>query len=341
MIPNDFTIAETVDREDATRVPASADHASQPCPACHATTSDAVWPRQTGDFTVRRCRRCRVVFTVPQLTPDELRAFYDPRYYGTDQRRFAALIERMVGWLRRRRVATLCRMVPTGLVLDIGCGRGELLVLLRQRGWTVTGVELDAAAAHHARERGLNVSAGGAGGWPPGFFDAVILWHALEHLPDPRAVIRNLAWLLRRGGVVAIAVPNIESWQARLTRASWFHLDLPRHVSHFSERWLRTELAAAGFRVITVNHVALEHNLFGWIQSLLNGCGLRPNLLYDMLRRPSARTIRRPWRTYPVQAVVSAVALGLLLVPAGLVVAVEALCRAGATIELFARKELT
>ena len=124
-----------------------------------------------------------------------------------------------------------------------------------------------------------------------------------------------------------------------MTRHHWFHLDLPRHYSHFSERWLRTALDGAGFRVLTVNHFALEHNIFGWIQSLLNCCGLPHNLLYDMLRRPSARTIRRPFRTYPVPSVLSAVGLAVLLLPACLMVAIDALTRRGATIELFARKE--
>jgi 2-polyprenyl-3-methyl-5-hydroxy-6-metoxy-1,4-benzoquinol methylase len=312
------------------------------CPACQATTGDGARPTPLEGFTVRRCRRCRLRFTVPQLSPHAMRAFYDARYYGSGNIRFGAVVEWVVRWCRRRRADTMCRVIPRGRALDIGCGRGLILNALRARGWTVAGVELHEAAARHAREvLGLDVTVGPyrADRFPPEAFDAVILWHVLEHLADPVGVVRGLARLLRPGGLVAIAVPNIESWQARLTRGHWVHLDLPRHYSHFSEAWLRTVLDAAGFRVIAVSHFALEYNLFGWIQSLLNCWGLPHNLLYDLLKRRSARTIRRPWRTYPVQSLVSAAALGLLLVPVGLLSAVEALCHRGATIELLARKE--
>lgn len=313
------------------------------CPGCQATTADPVWPtREPQEFTLHRCRHCRLVFTVPQLSQDELRALYTAPYYEKRTLRFGALIERAVSWSRRRLADTICRLGPPGRVLEIGCGRGEILRMLRQRGWTVTGLELNEAAARRARDLlGSDVVVGPyqPDRFPAGAFDAVILWHVLEHLVNPSRVIADLARLVRPGGFVAIAVPNIESWQAAVTREHWLHLDVPRHTVHFSEAWLRTALKAAGFRVGEVNQFSFEFSAFGWIQSLLN-CWITPqNLLYEMLKRPSARYLPKPFRTYPVQSVVSAVALGLLLVPACLLTAVEALARRGATIELFACKE--
>ena len=181
------------------------------CLACQATTADVVWPGQ-GRFTLRRCRRCRLTFTVPHLTSDEMRSFYDARYYGTTGR-FSEITEWIVGWFRRRRAEVLCRLLPPGSVLDIGCGSGHMLQALRQRGWRVTGSELSERAARHARLLGLDVEVGAYSPdhWMPGSFDAVILWHALEHLPDPRAILRGLARLVRPGGIVAIAVPSFSN----------------------------------------------------------------------------------------------------------------------------------
>ena len=65
-------------------------------------------------------------------------------------------------------------------------------------------------------------------------FDAVVLWHVAEHLHDPATTLRNVASLLRPGGVLMIAVPNFGSPEAKIGKAGWFHLDVPRHVFHFT-----------------------------------------------------------------------------------------------------------
>ena len=77
-------------------------------------------------------------------------------------------------------------------------------------------------------------------------FDAVVLWHVAEHLHDPATTLRNVASLLRPGGVLMIAVPNFGSPEAKIGKAGWFHLDVPRHVFHFTSATLRPLLADAG-----------------------------------------------------------------------------------------------
>jgi 2-polyprenyl-3-methyl-5-hydroxy-6-metoxy-1,4-benzoquinol methylase len=293
-------------------------------------------------FHLERCRRCQLVFTMPRLSPDEMLAYYDDRYYGKNNVRFGPVFERLVSWCRRRRADKICRFVPRGRVLDIGCGRGHILANLRDRGWTVQGVELNEAAVRHARDvLGLDVRVESfdAERFPQGHFDVVILWHVLEHLKDINAALSGCARILKPGGLLAVSVPNVESWQATLTRNHWFHLDLPRHYYHFSERWLRDNLAKQGLRVVEVNHFAFEQNPYGWIQSILNCCGLPRNLLYEMLKSASAKSIARPFWQFPLGSICSLAGFPVLLVPALVMLIPETIFRRGATIDVFAIKE--
>lgn len=313
------------------------------CPACFGAPSQPVWATAPpATFTLRRCDGCGLMFTAPALAADAIRAYYDDSYYGAMNVRFNSVFESLILWFRTRRARKLLRMCPPGRVLDVGCGRGHILAFLASRGWDVHGVELNESAARHARDSlGLDVSIGGfdAVQFPPEHFDVVILWHVLEHLSDVRTTLDGVLRIVKPGGLVVIAVPNIASWQARLTRYHWFHLDLPRHYVHFSEAWLREKLASLNLRIVEVNHFAFEQNPFGWVQSVLNACGIRQNLLYNLLKSRSARNIDSPWRQLPIQSFFSLLGFVLLLPLACFMLLPECIFRSGPTIEIYARRE--
>ena len=123
----------------------------------------------------------------------------------------------------------------------------------------------------------------------PGGFDAVTMWHVLEHLPDPFAAVARAAELVRPGGRIVISVPNIESLQAQFGGERWFHLDLPRHLFHFSPRSLSALVEQAGLRVVRIGHLYPEMEAIGLVQTTLNRAGFEENLLYRFAKRdPSA-----------------------------------------------------
>ena len=166
--------------------------------------------------------------------------------------------------------------------------------------------------------------------------NAVIFWHSLEHFGDSMAALDRAAEILKPGGLLVIAVPNLESPQARATGANWFHLDIPRHYVHFSERGLKKVIEQRGFRIVDVAHFNLEQNPYGWIQSLLNFV-FEYNLLYSILKDPEARA--HQLHHYPLQAIGSAI-LGVLLLPVSFVLMmIETALRRGGTIEVYAIKE--
>lgn len=292
-------------------------------------------------FSLARCAACGHVSTFPALDESELPAHYPSEYYGRRNRRFNAAFERLIVVFRERRARLIDRRARRGRVLDVGCGRGILLSQLKRRGWSAHGTELSDSAATHAREAlGVPVFVGPIeeGPFADGSFEAIVFWHVLEHLRDPRSALRHARRLLAPGGLLVVAVPNYESLQARVGSRRWFHLDVPRHYHHFGLRVLARLLDEEGFDVEDVSHFALEQNPYGWIQSLLNRLGFRTNLLYELLKHESARSSRSPARELPGQTALMLAALAAVLPVSLALTALELVLRKGGTVELYARR---
>jgi 2-polyprenyl-3-methyl-5-hydroxy-6-metoxy-1,4-benzoquinol methylase len=311
------------------------------CKACGATRLEKF--REVNEtFSLVECRNCRLVTTYPVLSAAEIARYYPASYYGRANRRFNRLLERLIPFFRARRRRAIERFVRNGRMLDVGCGRGLLPALMRSRGWEVHGVEFSETAAQHAREvLHVPVFVGDfrKSPYPPEYFDVVVFWHVLEHLGDPLAALRKSWEILKPGGLLVVAVPNLESLQARVTHRHWFHLDVPRHYSHFRLGVLRRILADSGFSIEAVSHFSLEYNPYGWIQGILNQIGFEPNLLYDTLKNPSARTITHPARLHPIQFVLMLLAL-IPVVPISFALFfLEVLARRGGTVEVYARAD--
>ena len=139
-----------------------------------------------------------------------------------------------------------------GRLLDVGCGNGSYLSLMRTLGWDVAGVDVDPQAVAVCRARGLSVFLGTLeeASFPDGSFDVITMNHAIEHAPNPLALLRECYRILSPGGYVGIVTPNVKSLAHRLFRKNWLHLDPPRHLCLFYLATLRKCVQAAGFRVI-------------------------------------------------------------------------------------------
>ncbi|MFB6271918.1 MAG: class I SAM-dependent methyltransferase, partial [Salinibacter sp.] len=153
-----------------------------------------------------------------------------------------------------------CQM-PTGKLLDYGCGTGAFVERAEARGWTAGGVDVSASAVAHARAQGRPVwtldeyrRLDDPRGQPP--YDVITLWDVLEHLDDPHPVMRWLASQMREDGLLFLETPAWNHWVKRLslavTRASWGKLDVarffvyPDHRLYFTERTLRRLMETHG-----------------------------------------------------------------------------------------------
>jgi 2-polyprenyl-3-methyl-5-hydroxy-6-metoxy-1,4-benzoquinol methylase len=260
--------------------------------------------------------------TAPQPAANELDRYY-PAGYHASSKRYRLGLEKTLSVVHRARIRRIERLTGgPGRVVDVGCGPGWFLDQMRRRGWETRGTERSAAAAKQARDvlnldvRAQDLDELAAEGTS---YDAVVLWHVAEHVHDPAATLLNIARLLRPGGVLMIAVPNFGSPEAKIGKAGWFHLDVPRHLFHFTSATLINLLRTANLEPRKVAHIAPEYDLFSFVQTAQNRFGLPTNLLYDVLRRPQSRLAHLDSRSLPsVVAVASSIPLtlvGLLWAP--------------------------
>lgn len=288
-------------------------------------------------FELVQCRQCGIVSTSPLGGEVEVGKYYSPDYYGGKRAKFIAPVEYLTYLGNRMRAdmilshADLSKTSQEGKpprVLDIGCGRGHFLAVMAGRGWECHGVEREDFSdvlppgidLHLARDDEIPLDSAS--------FDVITIWHVLEHLPRPLDTLREARRLLRPGGLLAVAVPNFGSWQADWLAGHWPHLDLPRHLYHFTPETLEMTLGKAGLGVVFRGGGAFEQDLFGFIQGMTNRLGLPENGLFHQLKgRPGTSRAALPlW----------ALATGLLLPPALLESAAGRLAGRGASLILFA-----
>jgi SAM-dependent methyltransferase len=239
-----------------------------------------------GDGCVRRrgrveCAACGSATTDPVPDAESLDAAYGSWYWPDSGRRFSLVGDAL---LRRSRASMARRIdeaAPAGRILDVGAGEGTLIDALAARGRSAEGLE---RSSTHPRIRDLEISE------VEGEFAAVIFWHSLEHLAEPRRAVRDAAALLAPGGLLVIAVPDYGSLQSRAFGDAWLHLDLPRHLAHLDSASLTSGLESDGLGVAAVSRTRAGQELIGWLDGLV---GLLPGRLdlYQSLRRRSARRI--------------------------------------------------
>lgn len=250
-------------------------------------------------FDVVRCRECCFVYTNPRPTAATIGCFYpdSAQYYQPKASRVAAGNWSRKGWKKALQQAVLaCRFsyplprlaaplelfssmfwrkkfrlahvphfVPNGRLLDIGCAWGGYLGRMRELGWEVHGIELNAEAARHAREElGLiHVRAGSFADldYPDGFFDVVHMSMVLEHLHDPGEALRRIHRLLRADGQLILSVPDISGFEARLFKDKCYTLQVPQHLSHFSPETATKLLCQTGFSVEEIIHQKAKRDI--------------------------------------------------------------------------------
>ncbi len=193
-------------------------------------------------FAIVQCAGCGFQFTNPRPTAEEIGKYYESEEYVSHNSAAGGLVNQAYKVARfftmRRKVGLLNKLAPRrGKLLDYGCGTGHFLAAAQSAGWQVAGFEPNAGARAEASAR-LKQPVGqqSLAELPAGTFDAITLWHVLEHVHTLNETLAQLVSLLKPDGVLLIAVPNVESLDAQHYREQWAAYDVPRHLYHFAPK---------------------------------------------------------------------------------------------------------
>jgi SAM-dependent methyltransferase len=228
-------------------------------------------------FNLVKCESCGLVYLNPMPNHETSKKYYDNKYFET-----SSLGRSSNNIYRLQIVKTFLQLKsPKGKALDVGCGDGSLLFIMKRYGWDVYGVDISDSAAKLARTKlgTRNIFTGSLEDcrFPSAFFDVISLRHVLEHLHKPYNTLREIKRILKEGGVLSITVPNVNSLYFNIFKKNWFHLDIPRHLFQFSAETLGYLLNKAGFKVIKRGK-SMEDPL-DLFRDLLQLAGIRQSVL--------------------------------------------------------------
>ena len=182
----------------------------------------------------------------------DLNAYYKSTNYAShqDQKkgwfgRAYRLAQRLM-FYRKLNLLTSC-ISKSGRVLDYGCGVGDFMIALTNKGYDTVGVEPSPSAREVVAAKKLTVFPSLEGLRSASRFDAITLWHVLEHLENPSESLQHFYEKLQPKGYLILALPNPNSWDAHHYKSFWAAWDVPRHLWHFTEEGIMRVATEAGF----------------------------------------------------------------------------------------------
>jgi SAM-dependent methyltransferase len=252
------------------------------CCICGSTSAEPVavgedfeYRTSPDSFLAVRCPNCDLIYLDPRPAPESVAQIYPDSYHAFD---FAeegfGLVYRVRSRLEARRMLkALSHVGPSGRILDVGCGDGFHLSLIREfgpPGWTLEGIDIDPRAVEAGRRRGLVIHQGTVEDidLPDESYDAAIMIQTIEHVASPPGVLAAVRRLLRPGGTLLIVTDNTGSLDFRMNhRRYWGGYHFPRHWNLFNDRSLRLLAKKVDFDVVSFETMVSPVN---WTYSVRN-----------------------------------------------------------------------
>ncbi len=216
------------------------------CPSCKSTSFKVFLKSfdyflSQEEFEIVECANCGLKFTNPRPDIQNSIRYYDSAEYishDTSKKEILTLVYTYArNVMLKKKFSIAKRFIKGKNILDIGCGTGEFLNYCKNNKLNAFGVELnkkprESAAANYSLDVREKISDFNPGNWK---FDCITLWHVLEHIHDLNVAIEDIKKILAPGGVLIIALPNCNSWDALKYEKFWAAYDLPRHLYHFNK----------------------------------------------------------------------------------------------------------
>ena len=216
------------------------------CPACGSskyvkalTATDYLVSNES--FEIMECADCSLRFTSPIPNVNEIGNYYKSDDYISHTGRGNSIINKIYRIVRYFTLRSKKKKVikfsqnKSGSILDIGCGTGNFLKIMKQSGWKINGVEINDTARGIAKNNTGSVILNKIEFFESKQkYDVITLWHSLEHLYDLKRYLNKISISLNATGIVMIAAPNYQSFDADYFKQDWAAYDVPRHLYHFS-----------------------------------------------------------------------------------------------------------
>lgn len=212
------------------------------------------------DYGIAECVTCGLVQLEPTPTPETLRALYETdAYFGGGGSGYSEYESQEPEYLAtfREDIRRIAEFVPSGKILEVGCGYGYFLQCALQAGYDAYGIDLSPTAVKWASERLPNRVFCGLLEEVPEIqeqqYDVIFGSHLIEHLVEPGAFLEQAGRLLRPGGLIVLVTPNIRSLLSRASGRRWVSYKIPEHVSYYDPHTIAALLNRAGFSVRAVD----------------------------------------------------------------------------------------
>jgi SAM-dependent methyltransferase len=233
------------------------------------------------DYSFVKCNDCGLIYINPRPNAESITELYESCYTPGDR---AIRIPSEETVRRKKGLKRFWHKIngdyrdeiiekAEGKVLDIGCGNGHLLVLLKDKGCDVYGVETNHKSASACNQRGFKVFCGilEDANFPDEFFDAVILSQVIEHLPSPKRTLHEIHRILKQDGKVLIYCPNADSYLSKIFGRYWHGWHIPFHFYGFTRDTIQKLSHRSGFKLEAVETVTPDNFFTVSLKSYLWG----------------------------------------------------------------------
>lgn len=209
------------------------------------------------EFEIWECKNCTQRFTQNIPEKEDIGKYYQSENYISHSDTTKGLVNNLYHKVRKHTLIQKRKLIEkstgknNGNILDVGAGTGAFLSTMKMSNWKIAGTEPDKNAREKARElHGINLDQSEKiNSLPEQSFDAITLWHVLEHVHDLHDYVEQLNKLLSPDGKLFIAVPNYTSYDATIYKEYWAAYDVPRHLYHFSPKAMKNLLKAHALNI--------------------------------------------------------------------------------------------
>ena len=271
----------------------------QNCPACGSNKYEKVLAASdylvSGEsFEIMECNDCSLRFTSPIPDSNEVVNYYESDKYISHTKRVTSIFDIVYKIVRKFTLRSKWKIVKrisqkqSGTLLDIGCGAGNFLRIMKQSGWNIKGVEVNEEVRKLAEVNTNSIILNQTEFFNSTHkYDVITLWHSLEHLHELEQYLNTISLSLNANGVIVIAVPNYKSFDAEYFKQNWAAYDVPRHLYHFSFDAMVILMRKYKFKLIQSAQLPFD----SFYVSLLSETSVR-------LRRNVVKAMLVGWKSY-------------------------------------------